>query len=150
MASKRYYEQFQVGEEIITRSHTITEAEMRCYIQATDSGHPLHDDPEYCRSKGLRGIIIHGCLVAGVVDAFLAKDVCPQDVKTLHYGYDKVRWTNVVYPGDTIHSVFKLVDMQVRNDEFGVLTFEVHTYNQKDELVLYTVDKLHVERRGER
>ena len=68
-------------------------------------------------------------------------------MRTLHYGYDKVRWIGTVYPGDTVRSVFELTDMAVRDKEFGVLTFEVHTYNQRDELVLYTIDKLHVERR---
>ena len=148
MAEKRYFEQFQVGEEIYSRSNTISEAELRAYIQATDSAHRLHDDPQYCRDKGLKGIIVHGCMVAGIVDAFLAKDVCPENVRTLHYGYDKLRWLNIVYPGDTLHSRFRLVKMEERNAEFGVLTFEVHTWNQNDELVLYSVDKLHVERAG--
>ena len=147
MAPKRYFEDFTIGEIIESHSHTITEEEMHCYIQATDSAHPYHDDPEYCRAKGLRGIIIHGSLVLGVVDGFLAHDVCPEDVRALHYGYDKVRWTGTVYPGDTVKSEFKLADMEVRDEVFGVLTFEVRTYNQHGELVLFTVDKLCLERR---
>ena len=66
MAKKRYFEDFAVGEVIKSRSHTVTEEEMRCYIKATDSAHPLHDDPEYCRAKGLKGIIIHGSMVLGL------------------------------------------------------------------------------------
>ena len=147
MASKRYFEDFTVGEVIESHSHTITEEEMRHYILATDSAHRLHDDPEYCRAKGLRGIIIHGSMVLGVVDGFLAHDVCPEDVRALHYGYDKVRWTGTVYPGDTVRSTFRLTDMTVRNADFGVLTFEVRTCNQRDELVLYTVDRLLLERK---
>ena len=147
MAVKRYFEDFVIGEKIESRYHTVTEEEMRHYIQATDSAHPLHDDPEYCRSKGLAGIIIHGSMVLGLVDGFLAKDVCPDDVRALHYGYDKVRWTGTVYPGDTIHSIFELVGKDIRSDDAGVLTFEVHTYNQRDEQVLYTLDKLYLERR---
>ncbi len=147
MAKKRYFEDFAVGEVIKSRSHTVTEEEMRCYIKATDSAHPLHDDPEYCRAKGLKGIIIHGSMVLGLVDGFFAHYVCPEDVRTLHYGYDKVRWTGTVYPGDTINSVFELTKMEERDQDFGVLTFDVHTYNQRNELVLYTIDKLHVERR---
>ena len=46
MAPKRYFEDFTLGEIIESRSHTITEEEMRCYIQATDSAHPYHDDPK--------------------------------------------------------------------------------------------------------
>ena len=146
MAKKRYFEDFRLGEVIESRRHTITEDEMRCYILATDSAHPYHDDPEYCRAKGLKGVIIHGSLVLGVVDGFLAHDVCPEDVRALHYGYDKVRWTGTVYPGDTVRSVFRLVGMERHDDLFGLLTFDVRTYNQHDELVLYTKDKLFLER----
>ena len=147
MAEQRYYEDFRLGEIIESHCHTITEEEMHCYIKATDSAHRLHDDPEYCRAKGLKGIIIHGSLVLGVVDGFLAHDVCPENVRALHYGYDKVRWTGIVYPGDTVHSVFEVVDKQPRDSVYGVVTFEVHTYNQHHELVLYTLDKLCLERR---
>lgn len=147
MAEKRYFEDFTVGEKIISRPHTVTEEEMRCYIRATDSAHPYHDDPEYCRAKGLKGLVIHGSMVLGLVDGFLARDVCPEDVRALHYGYDKVRWTGTVYPGDTISSVFELVEKEERGEDAGVLTFSVRTCNQRGEQVLYTLDKLYLERR---
>ena len=147
MTEQRFFEDFRVGEVIAPPGHTVTEADMERYIQATDSAHPYHDDPEYCRAQGLSGIIIHGSLVLGLVDGFLARHVCPRDVRALHYGFDKVRWTGTVYPGDRINSVFKLVAKEEHGADFGVLTFEVHTYNHRGELVLYTIDKLYVERR---
>lgn len=149
MAEKRFFEDFCLGEVAEPPGRTISREDMDCYIRATDSAHPLHHDVEYCRARGLSGPIIHGSMVLGVVDGFLARHVCPQGVRTLHYGYDKVRWTGTVYPGDTVKSVFKLVDTTVRDADFGVLTFEVHTYNQEGKLVLYTIDKLCVERRKE-
>lgn len=147
MADKLYFEDYQLGDQVESERHHITREHLDLYMQATGCWHPLHTDDEYCRKQGLKGILVHGCMLAGIVDGFTARAFMPPAARTLHYGYDKVRWLDIVYPGDTVYSVYTLIAAEAKNAASGLLTFEVTTYNQHDKPVMVSVDKLYVERR---
>lgn len=147
MEHQQYFEDYRVGNRVESERRTVTAEQLNQYMQATGGWHPLHTDDDYCRKRGLKGIIIHGCMLAAMVDGFLTRYFVPTGVRTLHYGYDKVRWLEVVYPGDTVYSVFELIAAEEKNAEFGLLTFRVTTYNQQDRPVMSSIDKLYVERR---
>ena len=144
----KYFEDYQIGEVQITSGRLMTDADIRLFIGCSDNTHPVHVDPEYCSKFGAVGRpIVQGVLTLGVADAFMAKEVSPTKVPSIHYGHDKVRYIKPVYPGDTIHCEFKVVDKFIKNDEFGVVTWEVTVKNQNDEVVLFHIDKQYIGRK---
>jgi len=147
MPEIKYFEDFKIGEEQITGGRTMTDADIRLFIGCSDNTHPVHVDSAYCKAFPAIGRpIIQGVLTLGVADGFMAREVSPTKVPTVHYGHDKVRYIKPVYPGDTIHCKFKVTDKQVKNEEFGIVTWDVWVINQNDEVVLYHVEKQYIGR----
>lgn len=147
MAAPRYFEEFQAGEVIESRSRMIEAGDMKIFSGCTSLLNRVFTDPVYCKQVGnFDRPPIASSLLLNILDSFFAMDVSPDKVPILHYGYDKVRFIKPVYAGDTVHAKYKLVDTRIKNDEFGVLTWEVRAYNQNDELVSFHEDKLYVGR----
>lgn len=151
MAAKRYFEEFQVGETLTSHGRLMTDADIRLLIGCAGGDHPLHTDPIYCATRpDVRKPILQGTLVMGASDGFFVNSICPDGVLVLHYGYEKVRFIKPVYTGDTVYTKFELIDSQIKNDEFGILTFNATTYNQNDVPVLFQVEKFYVERKTQK
>ena len=148
MPAYKYYEDYQIGEVQVTSGRTMTEADIRLFIGCSDNTHPVHVDAEYCaKFPAIQRPIIQGILTLGVADGFMAKEVSPTMVPSVHYGHDKIRYIKPVYPGDTIHCRFEVIDKFVKNDEFGCVTWTVEVINQKGETVLFNVDKQYIGRK---
>lgn len=148
MPDYKYFEDYKIGEKQVTSARTMTEADIRLFIGCTDNTHPVHVDAKYCEEHpAVEGCIIQGVLTLGVADGFMAKEISPKKVPSIHYGHDKVRYLKPVYPGDTIHCETEVIDAQIKNDEFGIVTWNVYVYNQKGEAVLFHIDKQYIGRR---
>lgn len=149
MPEYKYFEDYKIGEVQISAGRTMTDADIRLFIGCTDNTHPVHVDAEYCKKfPGIGRPIIQGVMTLGVADGFMAKEVSPTKVPSVHYGHDKVRYVKPVYPGDTIHCRFEVVDKAIKNDEFGIVTWNVNVINQKGETVLFHVDKQYIGRKS--
>jgi len=147
MPEYKYFEDYQIGEKQVTSGRLVTEADIRLFIGCTDNTHPVHVDTKYCEQHpAIRGPIAQGVLTLGIADGFMAREIGPSKVPTIHYGHDKVRYIKPVYPGDTVHCETEVIDKQIKNDEFGIVTWNVSVVNQHGEVVLFHVDKQYVGR----
>jgi len=146
MGLERYWEEYEVGEIISTSGRTLTEADIRLFIGATDATHPAHVDSEYCKKHPFKKIVVPGALTMGVIDGFVTQDLVPRKLNIGHYGYDKVRFLRPVYPGDTIKMKAEVLEKKERNQEFGIVKFEYQVENQHDVLVLIVHDLQMIER----
>lgn len=77
----------------------------------------------------------------------MAREIGPSKVPTVHYGHDKVRYIKPVYPGDSIHCETEVIDKYEKNEQFGVVTWNVNVVNQNNEVVLFHIDKQYIGRR---
>lgn len=150
MGITRYFEDFSIGETVTTHARKIEMADIRMYSACTSLCARIHSDPIYCEHiPELRSISVPYSLALNVIDGFFAQSISPEGVATFHYGYDDVRYGDVIYPGDVIHSEFELVDKQIKNEKFGVLVFKAITRNQNGAIVISHIDKLYCERKAE-
>lgn len=148
MRPPKYFEDFVIGEEIISRSRVIDAADVRLFSACTSLCNRIQTDAIYCsKIPGLGKPVVAGSHLLNLIDAFCAQMIGADGVPQFHYGYDNVEFRKNVHPGDCVYSVFRLADKSVKNDEFGVLTFEVFTYNQDGDIVVYDIDKLYRGRR---
>ncbi|WP_434310454.1 MaoC family dehydratase [Hominifimenecus sp. rT4P-3] len=147
MGAKRYFEEFQIGESVTSRSRQICDGDVRLFGGCTNLNYPIYSDAIYCAAlPGIEKPVVPGALVLNVVDTFFAESVSPDGVPTLHYGYDRVEYKKMVYPGECVYSYFEVIGKEEKNEEYGLLIFRVDTYNQKKELVMTHIDKLYVGR----
>jgi len=151
MGATRYFEEFEIGESVTSRSRMMDAADIRMFGACTSLCHRIHTDALYCaKISRIKKPIVPYSLLLNVIDAFFAQSVSPDGIPTFHYGYDKVEYKKPVYPGDSVYTKFELVNKQEKNEKFGVLTLHATTYNQDGEVVIFHVDKLYVGRKPNR
>ncbi len=128
----KYFDDFQVGETIVTRGRTITETDIVAFAALTGDWYPLHSDAEYAKKGPFGERIAHGLLILSVANGLLPL----YDMAIVaFYGMDKVRFTAPTKIGDTIHVELEVIDRQGKGDLGGVITLRESVKNQKGEAV---------------
>jgi 3-hydroxybutyryl-CoA dehydratase len=128
----KYFDDFQVGDKIITRGRTITEADIVTFSAFSGDWHPLHTDVEYAKKGPFGERIAHGFLVLSVASGLLPLS---EIAIIAFYGIDKLRFVNTVRLLDTIHVEFEAIEKQERDERGGVITFRQTVKNQRGEEV---------------
>jgi len=128
----KYFEDFQVGETVVTRARTVTETDIVSFAALTGDWYPLHTDVEYAKKGPFGERIAHGFLVLSVASGLLPLS---EIAIIAFYGIDKLRFVNPVKLLDTIHVEFETVEKQGRDERGGVITFRQTVKNQKGEVI---------------
>jgi 3-hydroxybutyryl-CoA dehydratase len=128
----RYYEDFQLGERILTRSRTVTEADIVMFAAFSGDWHPLHVDEEYAKKAMFGERIAHGFLVLSVATGLMGL----ADMAVLaFYGMDRVRFMAPTKIGDTLRVEMEVDEKVDRKEKEGIVTLKVTVINQRDEAV---------------
>ena len=116
-------------EEIVVDDLTRTQLVM--YAGTSGDYNPLHSDDLYTREvAGYPGVFAHGMLSMGLTGKMLTNTVGDGRLKT--FG---VRFTNQVWPGDTLTS--KATVVEIREDDDGpVVDLVLETVNQDGKTVI--------------
>jgi len=130
MAEMRHFEDFQVGDKIVTRGRTVTEADIVMFAGLTGDWHPLHTDIEYARQGPFQERIAHGFLILSIASGLLPLS---EIAIIAFYGIDKLRFVAPVKLLDTIRVEFEVLDKQEKDERGGVVTFQQTIKNQRGE-----------------
>lgn len=125
----RYYDDFQLGQKILTRSRTVTEADIVMFAAFSGDWHPLHVDEEYAKKGFFGERIAHGFLVLSVATGLMGL----ADMAILaFYGMDRVRFMAPTKIGDTLRVEMEVEEKVDRNEKEGIVTLKTIVKNQKD------------------
>ncbi len=118
-----------VHEEVVVDDLTRTQLVM--YSGSSGDYNPLHSDDLYCKEvAGYPGVFAHGMLSMGLTGKMLTNYV--GDGRLKKYG---VRFTNQVWPGDTLTA--KATVVEVRDEDGGkVVDLALETINQDGKTVV--------------
>lgn len=97
---KRYFEELEIGETLITKTHKVTLENIEAFAELSGDKFYAHMDANSLNGTIFTGRVAHGYYIlsraAGLfVDA-------PKGPVLLNYGIDECRFTKPVYPGATI------------------------------------------------
>jgi acyl dehydratase len=99
----RHFEDFAVGDVYEHRpGRTISEADNTWFTLLTMNQNPLHFDAAYAAKTEFGKPLVNSCLTLAMVTGMSVGDVSRNAVANL--GWDKVRLTAPVFPGDTIYA----------------------------------------------
>ncbi|GGB53259.1 MaoC family dehydratase [Lentibacillus populi] len=130
-----YFDDFSVGEEMLSPRRTITETDVVQFTGLSGDFNALHIDEEFAKSTPFKTRVAHGLLSVSVVTGLQAM---MGDVNDSTLGLLEINWRfkNGVIPGDTIHAKFVVKEMkETSKKDRGVLTRSVYVYNQREEIV---------------
>ena len=57
---QRWFDDFRLNERFVLPSRTMTEAVFLAFQAASGDNHPIHYDVEFCRARGMPGLLAHG------------------------------------------------------------------------------------------
>jgi 3-hydroxybutyryl-CoA dehydratase len=131
----RYFEEFQVGDVVVSAGRTITEADVVMFAGLAGDYNQIHTDADYA-SQGMFGQrVAHGLLGLSIASG-LANQRGFIEGTVLAFRELTWKFSLPILFGDTIHveaTVAKLKPM--RRLGGGAITFDVHVINQEDKVV---------------
>jgi acyl dehydratase len=132
----RYFEDFELGESRLSSGRTITEADIVLHAGQTGDFYPHHMDAEFCATQSFGQRMAHGTLILSVGVGMLAGEV---NEYAMSYGYDKVRFIQPVFIGDTIRARATVTEIRPhlkKPEDFGFVDELFEVINQRDQVVL--------------
>jgi len=132
---QRWFEDFYRGERFVLPSRTMTEAIFLAFQAASGDNHPIHYDVEYCRARGMPGMLAHG--LQTLIQTAAGAGLFPYLIEDSLIGFleQSSRFLKPVFVGDTLYPVLE-VDELTPNRSTGVVGLASIVHNQRGEVVL--------------
>ncbi len=132
---QRWFEDFRIGERFVLPSRTMTEAVFLAFQGASGDNHPVHYDVEFCKARGMPGLLAHG--LQTLIQTAPGAGLFPYSVEESLVGFieQSSRFLKPVFAGDTVYPALE-IDELTANRTTGVLGMKSTIYNQRRELVM--------------
>lgn len=131
---KKYFEDFELNEGRTTAKRQITGNDIDLHAEESGDYFPHHMDADWCATQPFKKRMAHGTLVLTVAIGLTA-DVINE--MSMTYGFDRIRFVKPVFIDDTIYVVTKIKEKKNhKKPGYGIVTEQVETFNQNDELVM--------------
>ena len=131
----RYFEDFTVGEVLLTGRRTITATDIVNFACLSGDFNDVHTNHEYARQTPFGEPIAHGPLVFAVAAGLNYASGINDGTLLALLGVDKWRMKAPVKHGDTIHVQSTVIEKRDSGSrpEAGIVTFDRKFINQRGE-----------------
>jgi acyl dehydratase len=131
----RYFEDFEIGDEVISHGRTVTEADIVAFAALTGDYNPLHCDAEYAKDTVFGERIAHGLLGLSIASGLLDRLGFVTGTVEAFTGLEW-KFRGPINIGDTIHVEAKVArKKEMRRLGGGFIVFDVAVVNQRAETV---------------
>lgn len=131
-----YFEDFELGQ--VFKHHwgrTITDGDNSLFSSVTMNFNPIYFNREYAQSLGFRDLVVNHMLVLNVVFGLSVEDLSERAIA--HLGYEKLKFFETVYPGDTLSSQSEVLSKRdTSRPDRGVVKFRTTGSNQRGQKVI--------------
>ncbi|MBI2756556.1 MAG: MaoC family dehydratase N-terminal domain-containing protein [Chloroflexi bacterium] len=143
----RYFEDFTLGEVLVTGRRTITEADVAAFAGVSGDFNPLHTDQVFGESTPFGGRVAHGMLVASVMTGQVnqAGWVLGTTIALLEL---TLKFVGAVKFGDTVQTKLEVTEKkETSKPDRGVVTLKTTVLNQRGEPVIQAQQVIMLRRR---
>jgi acyl dehydratase len=132
---QRWFEDFRLGERFVLPSRTMTEAVFLAFQAASGDNHPIHYDVEFCKARGMPGLLAHG--LQTLIQTAPGAGLFPYMTEDSLVGFieQSSRFLKPVFAGDTLYPALE-IDELTEGRTTGVVGFASSIHNQRRDLVL--------------
>src|SRR5580693_5954659 len=127
---QRWFEDFVLGERFVLPSRTMTEAVFLAFQGASGDNHPVHYDVEYCKARGMPGLLAHG--FQSLIQTAPGAGLFPYMVEDSLAGFieQSSRFLKPVFAGDTVYPALE-IDELTGGRTTGVVGLRSTVHNQR-------------------
>ena len=111
---KRYFEELQIGETVITKTHTVSEDDIINFAELSGDKFYAHMEPGSLDGTIFKRTVAHGYFILSKAAGLFVDP--PKGPVLLNYGIDECRFTKPIYPGMTIGVRFTCKE-KIENDK---------------------------------
>lgn len=131
-----YFEEYEVGQTIITEGRTITEADVVNFAGVSGDFNPMHTDAAYAEKTPFGKRVAHGALVLAVATGLAYRMRFMEGTVLAFRSINEWKFSAPVFLGDTIHCEVEVSETKPASRlGGGVVTFNVKVLNQQGESV---------------
>ena len=130
-----YYEDIELGQKMVTRGRTITEADIVAFAGLTGDYNPMHTDAEYMKGSAFGQRIAHGMLTLSYAVG-QAYQLGFMERTVIAFRGLEMKFSLPVFIGDTLHvELVVLEKKEARRLGGGTVALEVKIINQDGKTV---------------
>jgi acyl dehydratase len=131
----QYYEAFEIGQKMVTRGRTVTEADIVQFAGLTGDYNPMHTDAEYMKSSQFGQRVAHGMLTLSYAVG-QAYQLGFMERTVMAFRGLEMKFSLPVYIGDTLRTELTIKDMKpMTRLGSGVIDLDVKIINQAGKVV---------------
>lgn len=136
---RKYFEDLEIGETLITAKHTVSEADITNFANVSGDNFYAHVDATSLADTPFTGRVAHGYFVLAKAAGLFVE--AKKNPVLLNYGIDECRFTKPVYPNMTIGvrlTVKEKINTEKKNPEDiakGIVKWLVDVYDETSETV---------------
>jgi len=143
-----YFEDFEIDREYVTRSRTITEADVVAFAGLSGDFNPLHTDEEFAKKTMFGTRIAHGLLGLSIASGLINQMGIAEGTVMAFLG---MTWNfkGALKFGDTITVRQRVADRrETSKQDRGILRMAISVINQRGEVVQEGEHTLMIKRRA--
>src|SRR5262245_12550153 len=146
--SKRYLEDFAVGQTFISGRWRITKEQIKAFANEFDP-QPFHLDETAAHDTFFQGLAASGWHTAALTMRLLVESELQPAGGVIGAGFDEFHWPKPVRPGDELRTESEVLEVRPSRSKpsQGLIKLRTTTLNQNDEAVQVQVGNLIVSRR---
>jgi 3-hydroxybutyryl-CoA dehydratase len=129
-----YFEEFEVGQEIVSAGRTVTEADVMAFAALSGDYNPLHTDEVFARSSPFGQRVAHGLLGLAIATGLVSLLGFVEGTALAFRGLEW-KFTQPILFDDTIYVQVRVVHMKpMPRLGGGLVVFEAALVNQRSEV----------------
>jgi len=146
--SKRYLEDFAVGQTFNSGRWRITKEQIKAFANEFDP-QPFHLDDEAAKDSFFGGLAASGWHTAALTMKLLVGSELQPAGGVIGAGFDEFRWPKPVRPGDELRTESEVLEVRPSRSKpsHGLIKLRTTTLNQHNEAVQVQIGNLVVPRR---
>lgn len=98
-----WLEDFMPGTELVSAQRLVTIADIDAWAELTGERHPVHMDETFAREAGFSGRVAHGLFSLALIEGLKAQIGCFERSVIASLGWNDVKFSAPLYPGDMVH-----------------------------------------------
>jgi acyl dehydratase len=131
----QYFEQFEVGQKLVTAARTITETDIVRFAGLTGDYNQIHTDAEYAANDTFGRRVAHGMLVQSIATGLAVQSGIIEGT-VLAFREQSAKFSLPIFIGDTVHVKLEITNIKaLPRLGGGNITMKYGVYNQHGKAV---------------
>ena len=130
-----WFEEFEVGQQIITSGRTITESDLVSFAGLSGDYNQIHTDSEFAEKTPFGQRVAHGLLGLSIASGLAMRTGILEGTVIAFREINNWKFTNPVFIGDTIHAELNIIETKsIPRLGGGSLIIEIVVKNHRQQI----------------